>query len=72
MAQAMITDTQLRLAFDTGVDGNGRTIVRNKNYNNIKTAATTDELFTVAQSIVGLQQYPLSGIERNDTHLLGE
>ncbi|MFZ3589626.1 DUF1659 domain-containing protein [Bacillus sp. DJP31] len=72
MAQAMIADTQLRIAFDMGVDVSGKAVVKNKNYSNIKTSATTDELFTVAQSIALLQQYPLSGIERNDTHILGE
>jgi hypothetical protein len=71
MAQAIISDSQLRLVFDMGVDENGKVIYKNKNFSNIKTSATTDGLFAVAQGLVSLQQHPVSAIERNDTHLLG-
>lgn len=72
MAQAFISDSQLRLVFETGVDAEGKMTYRNKNFNNIKVTATTDGLFAVAQGLVSLQQYPLSVIERNDKHLLGQ
>lgn len=72
MAQAFISDSQLRLVFETGVDAEGKMTYRNKNFNNIKVAATTDGLFAVAQGLVSLQQYPLSVIERNDKYLLGQ
>jgi hypothetical protein len=71
MAQAFISDSQLRLVFETGVDAEGKLTYKSKNFSNIKTAATTDGLYAVAQSIVSLQQYPVSAIERNDKHLLG-
>jgi hypothetical protein len=71
MAQSIISDSQLRLVFDMGVDENGKAIYKNKNFSNIKTSATTDGLFAVAQGLVSLQQHPVSAIERNDTNLLG-
>jgi hypothetical protein len=71
MAQAFISDSQLRLVFETGVDAEGNFTYKSKNFNNIKTSATTDGLYSVAQSFASLQQYPLSAIERNDKHLLG-
>jgi hypothetical protein len=72
MAQAFLSDTNLRLVFDMGVDENGKAISKNKNFSNIKTTATTDGLFAVAQGLVSLQQYPIVAIERNDKNLLGE
>ncbi|MFZ3591605.1 DUF1659 domain-containing protein [Bacillus sp. DJP31] len=72
MAQAFLSDSQLRLVFETGVDEKGKMTTKSKNFNNIKTTATVDNLFAVAQSVFSLQQYPIVGIERNDTNLLGE
>jgi hypothetical protein len=72
MAQAIISDSQLRLVFDMGVNAEGKAIYKNKNFSNIKTTATTDGLFAVAQGLVSLQQYPVSSIERNDKNLLGQ
>jgi hypothetical protein len=53
MAQAIISDSQLRLVFDMGVNAEGKAIYKNKNFSNIKTTATTDGLFSVAQGLVG-------------------
>ncbi|WP_456277523.1 DUF1659 domain-containing protein [Bacillus sp. AK128] len=72
MATAFLSDSQLRLVFETGFDEEGKAIYKSKNFNNIKTSADVDSLFAVATSIVSMQQYPLSSIERNDKHLLGE
>ncbi|MBD1383283.1 DUF1659 domain-containing protein [Metabacillus arenae] len=72
MAQAVIKSSQLRLAYDLGVDGEGKQLVKTKNYNNVDTAATPDQLHTVAQAIASLQTYPIYEIERNDSHLIGE
>ena len=70
MAQAILQDSQLRLVYEVGVDENGEMQYKNKNYNNIKTAAATNDLFSVAQAIVGLQGYTLDSLERNDSSLL--
>ncbi|MFT4416293.1 DUF1659 domain-containing protein [Fredinandcohnia humi] len=70
MAQAVIKDTQLRLVFEAGVDDKGKMKYQNKNYNNIKPSATTDQLYSVAGAISDLQSRALADIERNDKHLL--
>ena len=70
MAQAVIQASQLRLVFELGTDDSGRLKFKNKNLNNIKTTATADQLFSVAQAIASLQVYPLAQIERNDKHFL--
>ncbi|WP_226670441.1 DUF1659 domain-containing protein [Metabacillus litoralis] len=68
MANQVLLDSQLRLVFDMGVDEKGKIILKNKNYNNIKTAATADELLSVAQAIVSLQTETLSAVERNNSN----
>ncbi|MBM7606330.1 hypothetical protein JOC75_004378 [Metabacillus crassostreae] len=68
MANQVLLDSQLRLVFDMGVDEKGKIIFKNKNYNNIKTSATADELLSVAQAIVSLQTETLSSVERNNSN----
>lgn len=72
MAQAFIADSQLKLVFNTGVDGEGNPIFKSKSFRNVKVTASTDGLYAVAQSLIDLQQYPVTSIERNDKNLLGE
>ncbi|WP_250886544.1 DUF1659 domain-containing protein [Bacillus sp. SM2101] len=70
MAQAIITDSQLRVIYDLGIDEEGKQIFRNKNYNNVKTQATTDELYTAAEAIISLQENEVHRVERNDSQQL--
>ena len=72
MAQTYLQDVQLRLVLANGVDGEGKPQLKSKNYNNIKPDATAEQLFAVAQAIVGLQTLPLNTIEKNDSSILGE
>ncbi|WP_010677116.1 DUF1659 domain-containing protein [Bacillus timonensis] len=65
-----IQSTQLRLVFENGVDGKGKVIYKNKNYNNINPASTADQLYSVAVAIEGLQSLQLFNIERNDSYML--
>ena len=70
MAQTLIQNSQLRLIFELGTDENGKMKYKNKNFNNIKTSATAEQLLSVAQAIASLQIYPLTQVERNDKHVL--
>ena len=65
-----ILDTQLRLVFENGVDGKGKVIYKNKNYNNINPSVSADDLYDVAVAIIGLQTLYLFNIERNDSFML--
>jgi hypothetical protein len=68
MALATITDSSLRLEFNSGLDeGSGKPLVKAKSFNNIKIDATPDQLYAVAQVLAGLQQHSLKKIERKDT-----
>jgi len=51
-----------------GMDEDGKVILKRKNYNNVKTTATPDELLQVAQALASLQTETLSSIERNDSN----
>ncbi len=59
--------TVLRLVLQTGVDGEGNPVYRNKNLNNVRPGAADQDLFDVAQALAGLQEYPLAGVNRIDS-----
>ncbi|MDP4552616.1 DUF1659 domain-containing protein [Guptibacillus hwajinpoensis] len=67
MATTSLMSTQLRLVLETGVDENGKSIFRSKNFNNMKPSATPDALFAVALALAPLQQHSLFAVERNDS-----
>lgn len=70
MAIQVTTNTRLQLYFITGVDLDGKEVVKAKSFNNIKTDATADALLVVSNALSSLQQYPLMEIKRNDTSLV--
>ncbi|TLS38187.1 DUF1659 domain-containing protein [Pseudalkalibacillus caeni] len=67
MATVTLMDTQLRLVFEVGVDQDGKSIFRSKNFNNVKPSAASDALYAVATALSPLQQHVLFEIERNDS-----
>lgn len=68
MAIETMRDSDLRLVFETGLDLDGNMTYKNKNYNNVKTSATADQLAAVATSITGLQQHPLFAVRRYSSY----
>jgi Protein of unknown function (DUF1659) len=72
MANEVLLETQLRLVFDMGMSENGKQIFKSKNYNNVKTSATADQLLQAAQAIAGLQTEVLAFVERDDTNQITE
>ncbi|MFY0759384.1 DUF1659 domain-containing protein [Metabacillus dongyingensis] len=68
MAETIILDSQLRLVFDMGMDEKGEQVFKYKNYNNVKTTSTAEQLLQAATAITGLQTQILSHVERNDSH----
>jgi hypothetical protein len=68
LAETIILDSQLRLVFDMGMDEKGEQVYKYKNYNNVKTSATAEQLLQAASAITGLQTQTLSHVERNDSH----
>ncbi|MCF6136813.1 DUF1659 domain-containing protein [Pseudalkalibacillus berkeleyi] len=72
MATAVLDDTRLTITFDAGVDNEGKPVYKRKNFNNIKTTATHDQMFEMVQALAPLQQYPVSQIERSNAFDLSE
>lgn len=62
----------LRLETQTGVDEGGNPVFRTKSLSNAKPAAADQDLFDVAASLAGLQEYTLTGISRVDSAELVE
>ncbi|ACV64697.1 protein of unknown function DUF1659 [Desulfofarcimen acetoxidans DSM 771] len=56
----------LKMQFQTGVDGTGKPVYRNKSLNNIKAGAADQDVFDTAQTMAGLQEYTLTAVNRAD------
>jgi hypothetical protein len=67
MATAALIDSAMRLELDGGLDGDNKPVVKYKNFSNVKTTATPDGIYAVAEALAGLQTYPLVLIRRNDS-----
>ncbi|MEH7108695.1 DUF1659 domain-containing protein [Bacillus sp. JJ1764] len=67
MANTLLTDTQLRVVYQVGIDEQGKPVLKNKNFNNIKTDASADQLIQTAQAIAALAGDTLYKIERKDS-----
>ncbi|MBB6454834.1 hypothetical protein HNQ94_003323 [Salirhabdus euzebyi] len=70
MALEQKVSTQLQLIFQVGLDEEGNMMLKNKNFNNVKTDATADQLFAVASVLEPLQERTLHGVERNDSSIV--
>lgn len=58
--------SNLRLKFQTGVDGQGNPVYRRKTFSNVKADATDQNIFDVATALADLQEYTLATVERAD------
>lgn len=67
MAMVEQVSSQLRLVFHDGEDvSTGKPIYKAKSFNNVKTTATAEALFEVANALSELQERSLYTIERRD------
>lgn len=64
--------TRLQLQVQTGVGEDSKPITKNRYFGNVKTDALDENVHGVAQSLAGLQQYPLLTVRRIDTSALDE
>jgi hypothetical protein len=72
MVNEIISNSQIQMVLDHGLDIEGNPIFKNKNFNNVKTTATPDGLYAVATALVPLQQHVLSTLERSNTYTIVE
>ncbi|MEH6941375.1 DUF1659 domain-containing protein [Bacillus sp. JJ722] len=66
MANETLLSKQLRLTFQTGVDGEGKPILTRKTFSNIEPSATTEQLLVSAKAIASLQVHPTYAIEQQE------
>ncbi len=57
----------IRLSLVTGTNAQGAPIIKQTSISNVKAAAADQDLFDVANAIVGLQDYALNSITRLDS-----
>ena len=73
MATRVPYNTRLSLIFQTGTDPNtGAPILKTKSYSNVKSSASDDDVYSVANDIASLQKYMLFEIQRTDRAKLTE
>lgn len=73
MAVSEMYKSTLQLVLDDGADDlTGKPIYKLKSFNNVKTAATADQLYTIANAFAGLQERPLYNVERKDSSEISE
>ena len=58
--------SKLSIKVSTGVDGNGKAIVKTLSYGNVKSSATDQLLFDVGVAIAGMQSGTIVGFARVD------
>lgn len=67
MPVAHLTQSTLQLVFQTGADPNtGRAVFKTKSFSNVKPDATTEQIYEIAVAFEGLQEHPVSEINRRD------
>ncbi|AHF07259.1 DUF1659 domain-containing protein [Desulfitobacterium metallireducens] len=59
--------SSIRLSLVTGLDTQGAPILKQTNLSNVKSNALDQDLFDVANALVGLQEYSVHKIQRLDT-----
>ena len=60
----------LKIKFDCGLDNNGKTIVKNRSYSNVKADATSQDILDVANGIIALQINSSLEILKQDNTIL--
>jgi hypothetical protein len=59
--------SDLVLLMDNGIGASGQPLSRARRYSNIKTTATNEDLYAVADSLTGLQSQTRLAVRRQDT-----
>lgn len=60
----------LKIKYDCGLNGEGKTIVKSRSYSNIKANAKALDVFNVAETLISLQQHDkLSIVKLDNTEL---
>ncbi|MEH7461638.1 DUF1659 domain-containing protein [Bacillus thuringiensis] len=61
--QTIVSDMSLRLVLNGGTDKNGKAIMKNKQFKNVKPDADLNKVHEVATVIASLQQHKLDSVQ---------
>ncbi len=64
--------TEMVLVMDNGIGASGQQLKKNRVYKYVKTTADSEDVFSVAQSLLGLQEKTNLSIQRNDSSEIEE
>ncbi len=64
--------TEMVLVMDNGTGVSGQQLKKNRIYKYVKTTADSEDVFSVAQSLLGLQEKINLSIQRNDSSEIEE
>ncbi|NLU49420.1 MAG: DUF1659 domain-containing protein [Syntrophomonadaceae bacterium] len=64
--QATTVASELVINIQDGVNAQGNPVIRARRYRNVKPTAAAQDVYAVGQSLAGLQDKPLTGIQRRD------
>lgn len=67
-----ITDVKLQIRVQDGTTASGAAKIKSLSFSNIKLDAGDQDLLDAGKAIVGITNYPLSGVRRVDTGDLAE
>lgn len=59
--------SDLVLVMEDGIGASGQPLSKSRIFKNVKTDANNDDVYAVAQSLIGLQSKPNQAIQRRDT-----
>ncbi|MCX5780323.1 MAG: DUF1659 domain-containing protein [Firmicutes bacterium] len=59
--------TDLILVMDNGIGASGQALSLNRTFKNVKIAATDQDVYDVAQTLIGLQSQTNNAIQRRNT-----
>lgn len=63
---ASAKDTVMVVTYQTGLTAEGSPKLSQRSFPNVKSAATDQDVYDVANALYGLQDYPLIGIRRDN------
>lgn len=62
--------TSMIISYKVGTDENGKDIIKNQSFSNVKVTSTEDDVYSVASLFSPLLQFPILSIEKQDREVL--
>ena len=71
--KSILLESAMVIKYKTGVDKNGKDVIKSGRFNKIKLNSTDEDLFAVGEALGTLIKYPVLQVTReNESHLINE